>query len=438
MGNENDRVSRGSRLDDTQLLVVLERLPEGIAVLDDTATIVYANQTLLDLSGWQRDEIVGRTVFDFVHPDDLAYMAWSFQSRAEDEGESGTIVAGRVRCADGSWLAIEANARSLLEDASLGGMILSARDVSRQAALADSPARLRSMIDRSSDVVLLVAADGTLAFANRRLTSMVGHDCDRVVGDDWTALFRADQRDEAAEHLARLVSKGSQATVRWRAQFTGPDGRLLDIELQAVNHIDDPVIEGVIVSARDVTDIVHLEAELRSQRDRLRHEVSHDGLTGLANRHAFLDLLQAELSAMVHKGGDVVVAFADLDRFKSVNDQYGHRIGDEVLRIAAARLAGVLRSGDVIARWGGDEMVLLLAGGPDERQAAEIARRLEHSLDEPMMVSNGASVAIGVSVGLERTSIEAGWEGSVATAADELIAAADVAMYERKRERRQS
>jgi len=416
----------GRRLDTEQRLHLLEHLPEGIALVDPEARLVFVNTRLRELTGWSEDEVMGRSVFDFIHPDDLAYMVWSWETRVSNEGGVGKAVAGRLLCADGSWLAMEAVGRSLLDDPLLSGMILSARDVTTQLALVDSPARLRSMIDRSSDIVLLVSEQGSVIYANRRLTSLLSLDCDRVVDTPWSDLFEPTEGDEANRRLAAVVAGGSRDLQRWRSRMRTAEGHSLPVELHAVNQLDDPAIEGVIVTARDVSSLVAMEAELADQRDRLAHEASHDGLTGLSNRTAFLEHLEGTMALRAAQPdlGGAVVAFCDLDGFKAVNDELGHHAGDEVLRIAAQRLQAAVRAGDSVARWGGDELVVLLAGAPDTAEVDALCERVEHAIAQPFSVTGG-TVQIGVSVGTARAE-----PGD--TAFDDLMRRADAAMYQVK------
>jgi len=153
-----------------------------------------------------------------------------------------------------------------------------------------------------------------------------------------------------------------------------------------------------------------------------------DGLTGLANRRSLEETLTTELARARRLGHELCLILADLDRFKQVNDRFGHPTGDEVLRVFAQALAGTVRAGDVAGRWGGEEFALILAGVGVEGgiELAERARR--RTSTHPVTAPTGEVVTVTASFGVAACSGSAG--------VDELIDAADSALYAAKRDGR--
>jgi diguanylate cyclase (GGDEF)-like protein len=166
---------------------------------------------------------------------------------------------------------------------------------------------------------------------------------------------------------------------------------------------------------------VQLALVRAAEHDRLRHLAGHDALTGVANRAEFRDRLAKALAIGER---DVAVAFCDLDDFKPINDSYGHHVGDAVLVEVAARLRACLRTGDELARVGGDEFTVLLRNVPDEAAARHVADRLLAALGDPFDVE-GAKADIGLSVGIALAE--------TGTTADALVDRADEALYAVKR-----
>jgi diguanylate cyclase (GGDEF)-like protein len=161
-------------------------------------------------------------------------------------------------------------------------------------------------------------------------------------------------------------------------------------------------------------------------KEQLRHQTLHDALTGLPNRVLFLDRIRQAVDVAARTDAWPAVLYLDLDGFKPINDEFGHDVGDAVLRTVAQRLRNCLRPGDTAARLGGDEFAVLL-GGPLDRQGVDrIVDRIRTQFDVPVDLGEGRLARIGASIG-----IAAGSAGL--TDADSLIRQADIAMYAAKR-----
>jgi diguanylate cyclase (GGDEF)-like protein len=175
----------------------------------------------------------------------------------------------------------------------------------------------------------------------------------------------------------------------------------------------------------DVLGTVALAAlDKAADREMERIAASRDSLTQLVNRRAFnLQLSQAIDGS---PAGGMGVAYVDLDKFKDVNDKYGHGAGDEVLAEVSRRLLREVRATDTVARLGGDEFAILLRGLNSSQKAEEIAGRLVHALREPIQLSTGERVQCGASIGVALS-------GSEMAGSDKLVQAADEAMYQAKR-----
>jgi diguanylate cyclase (GGDEF)-like protein len=180
--------------------------------------------------------------------------------------------------------------------------------------------------------------------------------------------------------------------------------------------------------AQIVSTIAHDISELKSTQAQLEHQATHDPLTGLPNRPLFQELGEQALARSDRYGTTVAVLFLDLDRFKPVNDSFGHAVGDELLVQIARRLRSAVRRGDVVARFGGDEFVVLCEHPAGRSEMTELARRLIDALSHPVEIA-GVSASVGASVG-----IAIGGGGRVTI--DTLIRDADAALYQAKEEGR--
>ncbi|MCX6630235.1 MAG: diguanylate cyclase [Candidatus Solibacter sp.] len=168
--------------------------------------------------------------------------------------------------------------------------------------------------------------------------------------------------------------------------------------------------------------ILDLQEELLKAREALRHQATHDGLTGLLNRTSILEKLDDELARAARAGTPVSAVMVDLDRFKLINDTYGHLAGDAVLREAADRLKSAARRYDLVGRYGGEEFLIVLPGC-DASDAAVQAERMREAIGATPVLTSTHPVYVTASLGVACSSH---------SAPEALVRQADEALYESK------
>ncbi|MCC7152311.1 MAG: diguanylate cyclase [Rubrivivax sp.] len=181
------------------------------------------------------------------------------------------------------------------------------------------------------------------------------------------------------------------------------------------------------VQAREAEQLAR-EQRLRSRNEVLRQQAEADALTGLPNRATFTQRLQQAVERAAERGGMLGLMFVDADRFKAINDTYGHAVGDRVLVEIGQRLQRALRESDLVARLGGDEFAVLLEPLSEPADAALVARKIEAQMERPLPLETGPAIVPRVSIGL------AFYPGDGADAAA-LLQRADQLMYDVKRGR---
>ncbi len=174
---------------------------------------------------------------------------------------------------------------------------------------------------------------------------------------------------------------------------------------------------GSVVILEDVT-------ESKRAQERITHLAKYDDLTGLANRNQFRERINGMLAAMHKRKNHVAIHLIDLDRFKTINDTLGHPIGDKLLKEVASRLKTVIRPGDMITRFGGDEFVVLQVGTERYQDAKWLAERLARTLKDPFDI-DGHRIDIGASIGIAMAPMDG-------VDADQLLKKADMALYAAK------
>ncbi len=392
---------------------------------DADETVVDANPAFKELFGFSRAEIVNRKINDLITPADRADEA-SWLSRRTFGGET---VAQRTvrRRKDQTPVPVEVFGVPVIQDGKVVlvyGIYVDQTDRLRaEAALRESEEKFRSLAEQSLQGIFVVKR-GRVAYANKMMADITGYPLDEFLRFDQTGLERiihpadrpfvvaaANKFEVGDGHVSpqseyRLISKSG--TVKWVLQQT-----------RTVRFDGDLGVEGVLV---DITQRKHAE-------EQLLQSALHDPLTGLPNRASFHDRVDLALErARGRSDSPFAVLFLDLDRFKLINDGYGHQAGDRLLVEIAHRLRRAVRPGDTVARLGGDEFTVLIPDVKDQSEAVSVANRIRDALAAPFRVGD-QEVFTTASTGIAISSPHY-------DTPDEILRDADIAMYRAKAEGR--
>ncbi|MEW5768927.1 MAG: diguanylate cyclase [Pseudomonadota bacterium] len=287
----------------------------------------------------------------------------------------------------------------------------------RQAA----EARMRLLLNSSGEGIIGLDAAGHCTFCNPMALELLGYrDKGGVVGRSFHALVQAQDGLGGADrqHWLRIEAwRAGEPVHQEDAVFRRGDGSDLAVEFRIHPMLADGVVQGAVVSFADIS-------ERKEAQERIWRQANYDPLTGLPNRQLLFDRLEQAIAQARRLKDRLSVLFIDLDRFKQVNDQYGHELGDRLLQEVATRMSSCMRSMDTLARLGGDEFIMLLQGHNDPQGAERVAEKIIACLSTPFLI-DGHALQIGASVGI------AYFPDHAQTAA-ELVRHADRAMYEVK------
>ncbi|MFI0432079.1 MAG: PAS domain S-box protein [Candidatus Nanopelagicales bacterium] len=377
--------------------------------------------------GWRPEDLIGNSLSEILwHPDDLALV--QNQSKALNNG-TPVFFEARYGTLEGTFRWMAVTARPVFDDAgAVVSHVGSGRDVTGEVearrALAASEERYRLLAENSSDVIVHVR-DGVWAWVSPSVETELGGR-----REDWVGRRVADIMHPGDESLAHdaVEQVGAGHTVVGRARIRVADGTFHWVEARASAYLDaNGQPDGEVAALRLVDDAVAAEAEL------LRR-ARYDDLTGLLKRGTALERLEVLSSIPPDPGQESAVMFVDIDNFKDINDRHGHAAGDAVLGAIADRIRATVRPGDLIARMGGDEFLVILARVRDLAAAVAIADRIRGSAHGPIPLPKGHAGTATDSALEEGVTLSVGVTTSQpAEDPDQLIARADRAMYEAKR-----
>ena len=409
------------RLIDTEseLRLLLDDLPEGVVPVSDAGVIGGANAKAVELTGRPVGELVGTTFVELIDPSRAAGVhEWL------DSARRGSVVGPMsfsLLHADGPPTMVEANADRARQNDS--GVIVRLRDVTereeRVRALEQARRRFQQAFHSAPTGMALVRLDdSTILDANRSLADMLARPVDDLVGRSIREITHPDDLRAAASHRARL-ELGIADTYLLDQRYLRSDGQFVWARTRVAVTED----EGVSLAITHIEDVT----EQRRTAERLQFAASHDDLTGLPNRTELLrrvdDLL--ERSAV----GDVAILFIDLDNFKAINDSLGHGIGDVLLMAMTSRLAATAGERGLLARFGGDEFIVVLDGlrgdvGQASVDPVVVAEALREAVRRAVVVE-GTELFVTASIGFSLNDRD----GVTAT---DLLRDADAAMYRAK------
>ncbi|WP_180357720.1 diguanylate cyclase [Streptomyces sp. NP160] len=409
----------------------------AVLVLDADLRITATGPGVAALLGWPEGSLAGRWAADLLVPLTVVPGPRAGDDD-DDEAEPLAEVVGRalhddavrgrwqLRTADGGLrTAVVTTSLDRDDDGRVRGGALVAAEVQSgdqaKEQLADSEEQFRLVFDKSPTAMAVVSlaagTRGRIRRANAAMEAFTGRRRRELFSMAMVDVLHPDEHEAHRGYLRSAAEAG----------LTEPDG-----VLRRFVHRDGTVRLGrkstALVTPRGAREphlLVQLQdvTEQHAAQEALAHAALHDPLTGLANRALFSDRLEHAIAAEARARRGLTLLYADLDRFKPVNDEHGHEAGDAVLVEVAERLRRGVREEDTVARLGGDEFAVICPGLAEEH-VATVVRRMTASVEGPFTLPSGAVVELGTSIGAA-TAV-----GRVP--AEALVRAADAEMYRAK------
>ena len=400
-----------------------EHSPDCIMRLDTQLRCTYANPAFKQLFGDVADtQLIGQTVeaFSADAVSNLAEVLERLRKVIQEETLQEYEVHLRMRTEERVYLA-----RAVPEHDSRGqlmGIVATSRDITRlkrmEAELSARAREFHTLVDHLPDVVVRYDLQLRRTYVNAAFHAVHGTTDAEVLGKFPGEASRLTEPGALA--LQELLRQTFATRVPCDHEFSLParDGGTFYWHLRVIPELDENnALTSLLTVWYEVTERKHLLASL----DRMAY---YDALTGIANRALLVERITQGLRAAEHRNDALALLFIDLDRFKAINDRWGHEAGDAVLVAIAQRLQSVVRETDTVARFGGDEFVIVLTGSCKEAALPALMDKVSATVAEPI-IWKGAILRVGASVGSARYP-EDGHD------AHSLLRRADESMYSHK------
>ncbi|MBN2865365.1 MAG: EAL domain-containing protein [Thiotrichales bacterium] len=289
----------------------------------------------------------------------------------------------------------------------------------KNALLVSENERSQNYLDVAGVFIVVLDCDGNIAMLNNKACEILGYEESDVLGQNWFELcIPNDTKTALSEMYDGIILNHQPLLEHFESEVISRSGSKHMIAWRnALLLSDEGVIEGMICSGEDVT-------ELKRTEDQLAFMAHHDNLTGLPNRSLLTARLQHALEIARRQPTLIAVCFFDIDNFKNINDSYGHDVGDELLITVSKRVSDIVRRQDTLARLGGDEFVLVLEDIRDKTEVAVIIEKIITAFGQPMDIQS-QTLSVTTSIGISLYP----QDGLDVNA---LIKYADTAMYQAK------
>ncbi len=401
-----------------RLRLLLESSGEGIYGVDARGRCTFCNPTALQLFGLARaDQILGRDVHGLVHgiwrgsapqhstdcPLEVAYRT----------GQAAHVEDATFWRADGQPFDVEYRAHPIRHAGEVLGAVVTFADISLRQASEQQLRKLSQAVEHSPESVIITDAGGHIEYVNTRFQETTGYTAEEVMGENPRLLQSGETPAETYEAMWDTLTRGQV----WHGEFRNrrKNGEVFWEEASIAPITDQTgAITHFVAVKEDITERKRLEGQIWRQ-------ANYDELTGLVNRHLFLDRLEHRLHHAKREQDRFALLFMDLDGFKEVNDTLGHDAGDDLLRQVADRLRSCVRQSDTVARIGGDEFTVIVTRLHEPEAATRVAEKILTALDHPFTVKD-KNISTSASIGIAAFP----YDGDAAAT---LMRHADRAMY---------
>ena len=416
--SEMRRLTAEKKLQEKSILLenMINSSTDYIVAKDANLNTILCNETFAQAMGKKPTDLYGKT----DHENGIAHFKQN-NKRSDLAVLSGKTMhnTNNIYHIDGTsriFDSVKVPLRSI--DDKIIGLLEINRDITEKKALEEKLLLAASVFTSTLEGIMILSSDGTILDVNKAFSRITGHEHDDILGENMRLLNAGLQDNNFYETLwYSLNTKGHWYGEVWNRHKNG--------EVYAVMQSINTVSDDNQTSSRKYVSLLSDITMIKEHEHELEHIAHYDALTSLPNRLLLADRLNQAIAQTRRRGEQLAVIYIDLDGFKSVNDNYGHETGDQVLITTAQRMKQALRDGDTLARIGGDEFVALLLDIGTVEASIPILNRILMGVSQPVHLKQDnlqVSASLGVTFYASTDAINA----------DQLLHQADLAMYQAK------
>jgi diguanylate cyclase (GGDEF)-like protein/PAS domain S-box-containing protein len=393
---------------------IINSMPDMMGYWDRELFFRFANPSYIDWFGKSPEEIIGSSVRELMG--EKLYAINKPHIAAAFAGEKQTFTRILIKPDGNKGYILGQYIPDINDQGDVVGIFILAVDIT---PLKQAEAQLElaaSVFENTIEGITVTNADGVILSVNPAFTSITGYTAEEAIGNT-PRILKSNRHDHAfyIDMWNQISANGQWKGEIWNRRKSG-EVYLERITITMIRDSDGMPARYVSVFS-DITDLWHKD-------EYLRHLAFHDALTHLPNRSLLMDRLNTQITNASREKTNLALMFLDLDGFKKINDQFGHDVGDDLLKVVAKRLLSVVRESDTVARLGGDEFVVKLTRPENREEVKHIAGRIVADINEPMEFRS-QPLQIGISIGIAIYPEH----GNTAL---ELVKNADTAMYAAK------
>jgi diguanylate cyclase (GGDEF)-like protein/PAS domain S-box-containing protein len=394
------------------LQLQFDRMPIGSIVWDPDFHVASWNPAAEGIFGFTASEAMGKHAFGLIVPQEARSHVHDIWQRllqgdlaANGINENLTKTGRKIVC---EWN----NTPLRQEDGSIMGVLSMVQDITARKRAEEKLQLAGKVFENSGEIIVVTDPRMKVVFTNPAFTRITGFSQGEILGQD---IGRLESNQEGVKFHQKL-KESLENSGSWQGEILGlrKDGGNIPF-LITINVLRDE--DGEIANYVGIGNDI---SQLKDAQDKLRRLAFFDPLTGLPNRTLLHDRLRHSLNEAMRCNSHVALLYLDLDNFKEINDTFGHRTGDQVLRQVSSRLRDLVRRSDTFARMGGDEFTFVMNGLAQPEHSMNLSRRIREALSSPFKLDEG-EIFVTASIGIALYPADC-------QDADEMIQKADTAL----------